>query len=121
VCSFFELFFSITAFGIRLCLTNIWTWLDAITVLVWLMDFSQLFSLGVNPMIIRLVRLARLLRMLRLVKTLNAFDTLHLLVWSIRSAVTALLWSACVLLLLKMCIAMLLSQLLEEFILDPKK
>jgi len=117
---FFEFVFNITAFGIRVYFRSAWSWLDGFTVLVWLMDFFSFLQVGVNPMILRIVRLARLLKMLRLVRTVRAFDTLHLLVYSIRSGVATLVWSAGVLMLVKMCAAMLFSQMLQAFILDSE-
>jgi len=113
-----EIIWNVIAFGIFIYLKSIWGWLDGMTGVVWLMDFVDLLKFGLNPMILRLVRLARLLKMLRLVRTLRAFDTLHLLVFSIRAGVSTLVWSACVLILVKMCVAMVLSQLLEGFIKD---
>ena len=73
---------------------------------------------GLNPMMLRCLRLGKLLRIVRLVKLIHAFTALHLLIASIKSSLTTLVWSIIVLLVMQFACAMFLTQLLESFLTD---
>lgn len=70
---------------------------DMVVVAVWCMDFAAGLRLIANPMLLRLIRLIRLLRLLRLVKVMEMFDTLMLMVTSIRASASVLCWGTLVL------------------------
>jgi Ca2+-binding EF-hand superfamily protein len=53
------------------------------------------------------------------VKTIQAFDSLYLMMASIKSSLSALAWSSVVLLLLEMMLALFLNVMLEDFWEDP--
>jgi Ca2+-binding EF-hand superfamily protein len=87
----------------------------------WLVEQAANNLLPVDPKIVRVARLARLLRFLRIVKTIQAFDSLYLMVASIKSSFSALFWSSVVLLLGEMTFALVLNLLLESFWLDASE
>jgi hypothetical protein len=94
---------------------ELWTWLDSAIVGFWLLEQAANNVLPVDPKVIRAARLVRLLRFLRVVKTIQAFDSLYLMVSAIRSSFSALFWSSAVLLLTEMMLALILNLLLEGY------
>eukprot|EP00747_Dinoflagellata_sp_TGD_P113871 gnl/TRDRNA2_/TRDRNA2_171808_c8_seq5.p1 gnl/TRDRNA2_/TRDRNA2_171808_c8~~gnl/TRDRNA2_/TRDRNA2_171808_c8_seq5.p1 ORF type:complete len:344 (-),score=65.17 gnl/TRDRNA2_/TRDRNA2_171808_c8_seq5:10-936(-) len=95
---------------------NPWIWFDGFLVLTGWLDMFGLLEVGLDPMIMRVVRLVRLLRLLKVLKSTKAFETLFLLVRSIQASVGALVWSFALLWLVQIVMAILLSQMLREFI-----
>eukprot|EP00747_Dinoflagellata_sp_TGD_P035045 gnl/TRDRNA2_/TRDRNA2_137616_c0_seq2.p1 gnl/TRDRNA2_/TRDRNA2_137616_c0~~gnl/TRDRNA2_/TRDRNA2_137616_c0_seq2.p1 ORF type:complete len:307 (+),score=56.49 gnl/TRDRNA2_/TRDRNA2_137616_c0_seq2:135-1055(+) len=71
-------------------------------------------SIGLNPGLMRLLRLARLIRMLKLLQVLSAFETLFVLIRSIKASFGALIWSFVLLLCMQLTVGLLLCQLLSE-------
>jgi len=62
--------------------------------------------------------LARLLRVVKLVRTVQGFESLVLLMTSIRASLSALVWSSLLLLVLHLVIALVINQLLVDYMLD---
>lgn len=59
--------------------------------------------------------------MLRLVKSIQTFDSLYLIVATIMGSISALFWSAVLLLIGQMMTAFVLNQMLEDYMLDESK
>merc|ERR1712107_548177 len=59
--------------------------------------------------------------MVRLVKTLEAFDSLQVLMGSIYASVSVLVWSSLLLVLVQVIVSIFLSSTLEVFISDPEQ
>mmetsp|Transcript_58763 Transcript_58763/g.182549 ORF Transcript_58763/g.182549 Transcript_58763/m.182549 type:complete len:655 (-) Transcript_58763:92-2056(-) len=97
-----------------------WNLVDLFIVLAWLAAAMSEASLPIDPMMLRLARLARLLRLMRLVRTIQGFDALYLLTATLKSSVTALLWSAVLLFIIQLMSALILNQLLSDYILNEK-
>lgn len=100
-------------------LKDAWNALDLAVVLCWFVDKVGRQFLPMPAKMLRVMRLARLLRFVRIVKTIQGFDSLYLIVSSIRSSVSALAWSSIVVLLVEMMFALFLFVMLEEFWMDP--
>jgi len=83
--------------------------------------FSSSGVLGVNPTVLRLVRLVHVARVLPFARTMRSFDSLFLLVRSLRASVTALLWSFLLLLLVQLSVGLCLSQALSGYLRDESK
>jgi hypothetical protein len=92
-----------------------WTWIDGVIVGFWIIERLASAFLPMDPKVIRVARLARLLRFLRVVKAIQGFDSLYLMMASIKSSFSALFWSSAVLLLTEMMFALVLNVLLESF------
>eukprot|EP00931_Biecheleriopsis_adriatica_P008017 TRINITY_DN109258_c0_g1_i1.p1 TRINITY_DN109258_c0_g1~~TRINITY_DN109258_c0_g1_i1.p1 ORF type:complete len:598 (+),score=102.23 TRINITY_DN109258_c0_g1_i1:57-1850(+) len=95
-----------------------WNWLDCIVVLCWIFQALESITIPIDPMFLRITRLAKLLRLVKLAKTVNAFDSLYLLTASIKSSVSALVWSAVLICILQILTALGLSTFLIPFCLD---
>jgi Ca2+-binding EF-hand superfamily protein len=89
--------------------------LDGAIIGFWLIEQAAKNILPADPKIMRVARLARLLRFLRVVKSIQAFDSLYLMIQAIRSSMAALFWSCVLLLLTEMMLALILNFLLEGF------
>jgi len=97
-----------------------WNIFDFTIVALWCVDRIEFADWGLNPMVLRLARLARLLRLLRIVRWVKFFDPLHLMVKSIQSSASILVWSLVLLCLLMAVIAMFVGQVLQSFIRDDQ-
>lgn len=95
---------------------SVWNWLDSVCVSAWLIELAGATKLPFDPMIFRLIRLGRLLRLLRLVKVLEMFDSLRLLVHSIRASISILLWANVLLFLLLIMCSIIFTFVTEDFI-----
>lgn len=96
-----------------------WIWLDAILVIAGVLDLVSIQVIqGVNPTVMRLLRLARLCRLVKLIQHVQGFGSLFLLVRSLQASVGALFWCFLLLLLIQVCMAIILGQLLNGFISD---
>jgi Ca2+-binding EF-hand superfamily protein len=97
------------------------SWIDITSVLFWTLErvFPNLVSF--NTMMIRIARLVRLARFIRIVKFVNAFQKLYLLVQSIKSSFSALVWSSAVLCLGEFIIALVINISLADFLRDVDK
>lgn len=98
-----------------------WSYLDfMIVIIAWLMIYDEgMFE--VNPTFVRLVRFSRLLRLVHLLRSQEIFDSLKLLVASLRASVRTLFWSLCVILIIQCVAGLLMVQILEPFLLDESK
>merc|ERR1712151_370712 len=85
-----ELVLKVIGTGLN-ALRDIWNWFDAFIVISWFSQFG--YDLKVNPMMLRLLRVSRLVRIIRLVRWIKMFDSLSLLVSSIRASLSTLVWS----------------------------
>jgi len=91
--------------------------LDTVVVLAWFIDTLGT-SMPLDPMLLRLLRLIKLLRMLRLIRAIQGFDSLYIMITSIRGSFSALGWSILFLLVVLCMIALVLCTLMESYILD---
>ncbi|OLP85717.1 Sodium channel protein type 4 subunit alpha [Symbiodinium microadriaticum] len=92
-----------------------WNLLDLFIVVTWAIDAGGL-AVEINPMVFRMLRIAKLGRIVRVLKVIQRFDSLHLLLGSIRASFDILAWSALVLLILMTVCALALSQFLQGWI-----
>jgi hypothetical protein len=93
---------------------DLWNYLDAAIVGFWLLErgFSNL--LEGHSSILRLCRVFRLLRLLKIVRTLKGFDSLYLLVTTLKGCFSILGWSCLLLFTVEMLCAMLMGLYLKE-------
>eukprot|EP00418_Pyrodinium_bahamense_P026375 CAMPEP_0179160060 /NCGR_PEP_ID=MMETSP0796-20121207/78209_1 /TAXON_ID=73915 /ORGANISM="Pyrodinium bahamense, Strain pbaha01" /LENGTH=889 /DNA_ID=CAMNT_0020861907 /DNA_START=21 /DNA_END=2688 /DNA_ORIENTATION=+ len=106
-----------------------WNYFDAVIVIFGLLEASMLrgreaLSTGIfllDTGVLRFARLARLLRMLRLVRAIQGFDSLYLMMTSIKGSIMALLWSSALMFVVQMWIALIVNVLLESYFLDDKQ
>jgi len=98
-----------------------WMWLDAFLIFISWVDYLNLMSVGMDPMILRLFRLVRLLRLLKVLKAFKIVETLFLLIKSIQSSFSALLWSFTLLWFLQISMGIVLCQILNGYIIDESK
>eukprot|EP00913_Durusdinium_trenchii_P034174 g31982.t1 len=68
-----------------------WNWMDLFVVLTWLVDVLGA-AVEINPMMFRVLRMAKLGRIVRVLKVIQQFDSLHLLLGSIRASFDILAW-----------------------------
>jgi hypothetical protein len=94
-----------------------WNWFDSFVILCWLIEFLLGLSVGVNPMMLRLARLTRLLRVARNFKTIQAFDSLNLLIGSIGACGMILFWSTVLLTAVHTMVALFINYALESYML----
>jgi hypothetical protein len=97
---------------------DLWNFLDFFIVLFFGVGNAGEVDMPIDPMLLRLARLGRLLRLLRLVRSIQAFDSLYLLTAAIKCSVSALFWSAMLLLSAQIMLALVLNQMLESYIHD---
>ena len=69
-------------------------------------------------MILRLARFCRLWRLLRLGRTILLFDSLRLIVGSIKASLSFLMWSIFLLFFIMLAVALMATYALESFMLD---
>jgi len=95
---------------------DIWNWLDFVVVTAWFIDtlFAGIFP--VDPLLLRLLRLLKLFRMLRLVRTIQGFDSLYVMITSIKGSIAALFWSVTLLVLILMMVSLFLVTMMEGYI-----
>jgi len=98
-----------------------WFWLDfTLLSMSWLHSVGVL-HIGLDPMLLRLLRLLELLRLVKVFKAFQVVDTLLLLIKSIQSSFSVLLWSFLLLMSVQTAAGIALSQLLSDFINDKSK
>eukprot|EP00927_Polykrikos_kofoidii_P050657 TRINITY_DN4454_c0_g2_i1.p1 TRINITY_DN4454_c0_g2~~TRINITY_DN4454_c0_g2_i1.p1 ORF type:complete len:855 (+),score=125.54 TRINITY_DN4454_c0_g2_i1:65-2566(+) len=93
-----------------------WHYFDTLVVLCWFA--GMLRNIHFKPLVFRMIKLMRLVRLLRIVRFITIFDPLHLLVRSVMSSITLLVWSLALLLFIIMVTAMVVNQLLGDFLGD---
>lgn len=97
-----------------------WNWFDFGIVLFWLVEQIAKGLIEFDPLLLRIARLVRLLRLLRLVRTIQGFDSLYLMTTAMRGSLLVLLWSAILLFIVQLLVALLLNNVLEAYIRDDK-
>jgi len=98
-----------------------WCYFDAAIILLAWVIFIKEDLISLNVTFLRLVRFSKLLRLLRLLRSQDIFDSLKLLVASIRASVNALFWSLMILVLIQLVAALLMVQILEAFLTDENQ
>jgi len=96
-----------------------WNWLDIALVTANWCEFFKVFSTGLDPMVLRLLRLCRLIRLAKVLKAFKSshvFDTFSLLLTSIQSSLSALLWSFSFLWFVQVFVGVVLCQILDGYI-----
>jgi len=116
----FELVLRLVAFKINSFKSG-WVWLDLTLVCLSWADVFGVLSFGVDPMMLRLFRLVRLLRLVKVFKAFKAVETLFLLIKSIQSSFSVLMWSFLLLMCVTTATGIALAQLLSGFINDETK
>jgi len=96
-----------------------WNILDLIVMSLWYVGHSESTNLSVDPLVLRLARLGRIMRSLKLVKAISAFDSLYLIVGSIKASISVLYWSTLMLFTIGLLIGLVLNQLVQGYIRDP--
>lgn len=93
---------------------------DSVVVFVWYLDTAFRVS-PISPMVLRVCRLVRLLNILKYTHGRREFDSLRLLVGSIKSAGWVLLWSVLILSSFMLLCSLGFNQLLTPFIRDENE
>lgn len=101
--------------------TNLLRLLDVFVVSVSIVSWLGPRDQMLNPMAARTLRLMKLTRALRIARLERVTDSLHLLLRCISASVATLSWSVAVLFLVQCIAAMVLSQLVFEFLTDDTK
>mmetsp|Transcript_80700 Transcript_80700/g.159880 ORF Transcript_80700/g.159880 Transcript_80700/m.159880 type:complete len:638 (+) Transcript_80700:64-1977(+) len=109
-----ELLIRFAALRCRLCAQPL-NWIDILAVFVGLMQWA-VDTIPVNPVIVRLFRLGKLVRGIRFVKLTKVLDSLNLLIKCIKSSVSTLFWSLCLLAVVQCIVGMIACQLAQEYI-----
>eukprot|EP00439_Symbiodinium_sp_Y106_P079711 s768_g18.t1 len=71
---------------------DLWNIVDLCVVIAWAVDTATSATLPVDPMLLRLARLVKLFRLVRLIRKVKGFDSLYIMVTSIKASFSALLW-----------------------------
>ncbi|CAE7701884.1 Scn5a [Symbiodinium sp. CCMP2456] len=95
-----------------------WNIVDLCVVIAWAVDTATSATLPVDPMLLRLARLVKLFRLVRLIRKVKGFDSLYIMVTSIKASFSALLWSTVLLFAVLTTIALVLTTLVEVYIND---
>jgi voltage-gated sodium channel len=110
-----ELLLKIHAFR-RDWVRDLWNWFDAIIVAFWLVEkpLQDVLVLPADATLLRTARLFKLLRLVKVIKTLHGFDSLYLLVTTLKGSLQILGWSCVLLFMVQMLIAFVVFFILEE-------
>lgn len=103
-----ELLAKVCSFQRRI-LFNAWNVFDGVLIALWLLSSGLQVELLMNPMVLRVCRMARLFRLMRLLKTITLFDSLHLLISSIKASLSVLIWSAVLLVFVMVVVSLVLN------------
>jgi len=93
-----------------------WNYLDAFVVTMALLNWGAPDLELVNPTTMRLVRFGKLIRLVRVMRSSSLISCLGLMISALKGSVNALFWSLLVLTIIQMVAAMLISQLVEKYI-----
>jgi voltage-gated sodium channel len=93
-----------------------WNWFDGLIVGFWLLEkpFKDVLTLPADATLLRTARLFKLLRLVKIIKTLHGFDSLYLLVTTLKGSGQILGWSCMLLVVVQMLIAFVIFFLLSE-------
>lgn len=95
--------------------------LDAVIVVLTLLDllyFDHVAEGNANISVLRLVRIARVVRVMRIARTLKAFQELRIILKTMQASIGAVFWSMILMFVFMLMMAMLLCQLLHDFVID---
>merc|ERR1712228_814594 len=95
----------------------LWNWFDVVVVTAWIVS-TYSATLHVNPLMLRIFRLQRIFRVVRLTKTFQMFDSLHLMICSLKDSVWVAGWSLILLACFTMIAALALNLITKGYILD---
>jgi len=93
-----------------------WNWIDFASSAVAVFAWTGGAQLLVNPRLLRSLRLMKLGRGLRVFRLGQAMDSLNLILKSMRASVSVFIWSCLILFAIQCLAAMLVSQLLFEYL-----
>jgi len=96
-----------------------WIWFDTAIVVVGMLDWIGIKSLGMNANMLRVVRLTRMVRVLRVLRVIHVFDSLFLLITALRASVGILSWSFVLLFTIQVAMGLFLTQMMQSFLTDP--
>jgi hypothetical protein len=102
---------SIKVVGLKLAwMRDPWNYLDLMICTLWVVENTAKHSLGLptQSAVLRVARLFRLLRLIKVLRTLNGFDSLYLLMTTLKGSLAVLGWSCVLLFVVQMMIAMVL-------------
>jgi hypothetical protein len=88
-------------------LRDCWNYFDLVIVICWLVEttFAGILTLPADATLLRTARLFKLLRLVKVIKTLQGFDSLYLLVTTLRGSFQILGWSCILLVAVQMLVA----------------
>jgi len=116
-----ELTVKVLALGCRFWM-ELWNLFDGLLVFFWVVEvyFDTFHSadgeaLPVNPSLLRIIRLMKLMRLVRLVRRIQGFDALYLMTTALQGSATILAWSAALLVVLLMMLALFANQILTDY------
>merc|ERR1711990_668143 len=81
----------------------------------WLIEALGASSIPFPTMALRIARLARLFRLLRLVRKIQGFDALFLMTTAMKGSTNVLIWSGVLLLVFQLMVALILNNMLNDF------
>jgi len=116
-----ELALRVAAYGSQFFF-NIFHWIDVLTVSLSIFELYVAPAMKVvlpNLTFMRLLRLARLAKVLRVVRVMRLFHQLRVIMVAIGSSMSALGWSIVFLTMVQAIAAILMTQLLAEYLSDP--
>jgi voltage-gated sodium channel len=99
-----------------------WNWFDALIVGFWVVEkqMQDVVQLPGNVTLLRTARLFKLLRLVKVIKTIHGFESLALLLTTLRACVKILAWSSTLLFSFQVLIAFVIFFVLEEtYFLQP--
>eukprot|EP00811_Abedinium_folium_P020843 NODE_2985_length_2110_cov_9.759960.p1 GENE.NODE_2985_length_2110_cov_9.759960~~NODE_2985_length_2110_cov_9.759960.p1 ORF type:complete len:616 (+),score=141.58 NODE_2985_length_2110_cov_9.759960:2-1849(+) len=97
--------------------SNGWNVFDSGLIALWILEKCiQGFWVLMHPMLLRMLRMMRIARMARLVKTVQEFDTLQVLILSIKGCVSVLVWAACALMGIMTVVGMFMNGQMSDYI-----
>jgi len=117
-----ELLIKIFGYGRKFFL-ECWNYFDALLVIFWSLEVYLVYFVGdagtalipVDPSFLRIIRLMKLMRLVRLVRKIQGFDALYLMTTALSGSATILAWSAALLVVLLMMLALFANQILTDY------
>jgi hypothetical protein len=99
-----------------LWLLDPWNYFDALIVGFWLLEkpLKDVLVLPADATLLRTARLFKLLRLVKVIKTMQGFDSLYLLITTLKGSLRILGWSCVLLLVVQTLIALVIFFVLSE-------
>jgi len=117
-----ELLVRIIGLGLCEASQDIWMWLDGGLVVFGVLDlFNEMgisLSFGINPTTLRLLRLLRLTRILKRAASIEAMQSLFLLIKSLKASASALLWAIVILVIIMTLVGLFTNQMVYDYMMD---